>query len=200
VIGLGIFIAHPGPVGATPADAARKVVDEFHVTLLEIMKKAKTLGMTGRYRKLEPEVGQRFDIGLMAALTTGRHWRNAEPADRKRLAAAFQRFSAATYASRFSGFSGQSFKTLNVQAGPRKTMLVRTQIVRPDDTPVALTYVTRPAGNAWRIVDVLVDNGISELAVRRSEYRSTLSASGIKGLTLLLDSKSTILLTEKSPR
>jgi phospholipid transport system substrate-binding protein len=197
LITISGFVLQPAALLASPADDARKLVDGFHVTLLDVMKRAETLGVGGRYQTLKPEVGERFDIKLMVALTTGRHWRTAGPDDRRRLAAAFHRFSAATYASRFSGFSGQTFRTLDVRAGPRKTQLVRTQIRRPDDTPVAITYVTRAAGKTWRIVDVLLDDGISELAVRRSEYRSTLSTGGIKELTQLLESKSNTLLAEK---
>lgn len=193
-------IAPPAAVLASPASDARKLVDGFHVTLLDVMKRAKTLGIAGRYKTLKPEVGERFDIKLMIALTTGKHWRAAKPDERRRVAEAFHRFSAATYASRFSGFSGQSFKTIGVRAGPQKTQLVQTQILRPNNTPVALTYVTRAVGTAWRIVDVLLDDGISELAVRRSEYRSTLSTAGIKGLARLLDSKSDNLLVEKKPK
>lgn len=190
-------MAQPAIVLASPASEARKLVDDFHVTLLDVMKRAETLGVAGRYQTLKPEVGARFDINLMAALTTGSHWRKAIPDDRRRLSEAFHRFSAATYASRFSGFSGQTFKTIDVQDGPRKTQLVRTQILRPNDSPVALTYVTRAVGSTWRIVDVLIADGISELAVRRSEYRSTLSSEGVKGLTQLLDSKSNTLLAGK---
>lgn len=192
-------IVQPGATMASPAGAAQKVVDEFHITLLDVMKRAKSLGVAGRFQKLKPEVGERFDIKLMVALATGRHWRAAAPEDRKRLAEAFQRFSAATYAARFSGFSGQTFKTLGVRGGPRKTQLVRTQIMSPDANPVGITYVTRAVGKTWRIVDVLLDDGISELAVRRSEYRATLSTTGVKGLVQLLDSKSNNLLTEKTP-
>lgn len=197
ITALGLVV-QPDAVAASPASAAQKLVDEFHVTLLDVMKRAKSLGVAGRFQKLKPEVGERFDIKLMVALTTGRHWRAAAPQDRKRLADAFHRFSAATYASRFSGFSGQSFKTVDVREGPRKTQLVRTQIVSPGSNPVGITYVTRAVGGAWRIVDVLLDDGISELAVRRSEYRSTLSANGVTGLVQLLNTKSTDLLAGKT--
>lgn len=197
-IAIAGLIAQPAVSATSVANSARQLVDDFHLALLDVMKQAENLGVTGRYRKLEPEVGNRFDIKLMVALTTGKYWRAAKPEDRDRLTKAFHRFSAATYASRFSGFSGQSFKTLDVRDGPRNTKLVRTQILRPKDKPVSITYVTRAVGAAWRIVDVLVDDGISELAVRRSEYRSTLSADGISGLTRLLDKKSKTLLAGKS--
>jgi len=189
-----VSLAPPAMAVASPQGDPRSLVEDFHGKLLKVMKDAKTLGMKGRYAELEPAVGKHFDIKLMIALATGTHWRTAQPAERKRLAEAFQRFSAATYASRFSGFSGESFKTLDVRDGPRKTQLVRTQIVQPNDPAVAITYVTRSTPEGWRIVDVLVDDGISEVAVKRSEYRSILDSSGVDGLVRSLDNKTTALL------
>ena len=197
LITAGNIVTQPATAYASPANDARKLVEDFHVTLLDVMKRAKTLGIAGRYEKLKPEVGERFNITLMAALTTGKHWRGATPDERKRLADAFHRYSAATYASRFSKFTGESFETLGVRKGPRGTQLVRTQIRRPNNSPVAFTYVTRAVGAAWRIIDVLVDKGISELAVKRSEYRSTLNTGGIRKLVQLLDKESDKLLAEK---
>jgi phospholipid transport system substrate-binding protein len=190
-----LTLCTPGLAVAPPKSDARSLIEDFHDKLLKVMKEAKTLGVKGRYARLEPAVAQHFDITLMIALASGNHWRTARPGDRKRLAEAFRRFSAATYASRFSGFSGQSFETLEVRDGPRKTRLVRTRIRQPDDPSVAITYVTRATQDGWRIVDVLLDDGISELAVRRSEYRSILDSSGVDGLVRTLDDKTAGLLT-----
>ena len=192
-----IFCVRPPAFGSgTSVTDARQTINRFHASLLEVMKQADKSGVKARYRILEPEIAKRFDLRLMIALATGKYWRAAGPNSRGRLAEAFHRFSAATYSSRFSGYSGQSFKTLNVSTGPRKTELVRTEIRRPDGPPVALTYVTRMARKGWRIVDVLLDDGISELAVRRSEYRSVLKSDGVDGLIRLLDQKTEILLKE----
>lgn len=74
--------------------------------------------------------------------------------------------------------------------------MVTTRINRPNDTPVKLAYVTREADTGWQIVDVLVDDGISELAVRRSEYSGVLNRSGMAGLIAEIDSRAKTLITE----
>jgi phospholipid transport system substrate-binding protein len=176
--------------------SSRDVINQFHASLLAVMKQADKSGVKARYQILEPEIAKRFNLRLMIALATGKYWRSAGNDTREQLTNAFHRFSAANYASRFSSYSGQSFKTLGTSAGPRKTELVRTQITRPNESPVSLTYVTRMAGTGWRIVDVLLDDGISELAVRRSEYRLVLKAEGAAGLIRLLNQKTAKLLTE----
>ena len=130
----------------------------------------------------------------MVAIATGRHWRKASKGQRQGLHKAFERFSIGTYADRFSSYSGESFETLSVKSGPRKTVLVNTQINRRNDSPVAITYVVKEFSGVMRIVDVVVDTGISELAVRRSEYAQTLKKSGVDALISALNNKAAGLI------
>jgi phospholipid transport system substrate-binding protein len=132
----------------------------------------------------------------MIAIAAGRYWRQADAASQTRLVDAFRRFSTATYAARFDGYSGERFELLGVDDGPRKTQIVRTRIVGAGEKkPVSLSYVLRGGAAGWRVADVLLDAGISELAVRRSEYAAVLQRDGVDGLVRLLTEKADRLLT-----
>jgi phospholipid transport system substrate-binding protein len=182
---------------AAAGTAARAIVDGFNAALLDAMKNAKTLGIKGRYDRLAPQVKRLFDLRVMIAIASGTAWGKATPAEQDRLTDAFGRFSIATYAHQFDSFSGQSFETTSVAAGPRGTMIVNTRLLEPNESPVKLAYVTRKNDVGWQIVDVLVDDGISQLAVRRSEYSAILAQKGIPGLMAELDSKTEKLLASK---
>ena len=97
--------------------------------------------------------------------------------------------STATYASRFNGYSGERFETLGEGPGPRDTVVVKTRIVRPDDSPVALDYVLAPHDGGWRIVDVLLDGKYSELAKQRAEFGAILKSDGLPELLRRLDER-----------
>lgn len=194
IASVAIYIAAIFPAFAQQTTTPQSKVEAFHARLISVMKQAKTLSVEDRFKLLQPTVENSFDFKLMIALASGKYWRAATDPRQEDLRSAFARFSTATYADRFSGFTGEAFKTLSVANGPRRTMLVRTQITRPENTPIPLTYVTRLRDREWRIIDVLVDNGISELAVRRSEYRSVLKEQGISGLISLLKTKTKKLL------
>jgi phospholipid transport system substrate-binding protein len=73
---------------------------------------------------------------------------------------------------------------------------VDTQLVRPQDPPVPLTYVMAERDGSWRIIDVLLDRSISELAVRRSEYNQVLRNGGLNELAATLDKKADQLREE----
>ncbi len=177
-------------------DEAAAVVTRLHGTLLSVMKEADALGVKGRFQRLSPEIERSFHLTLMARVTSGAVWKKVDTAQRDDLAAAFARLSVATYASRFDGYSGQSFETTGERPGPRATRLVDTRILSPGDQPVPLTYVVKRIDGLWGIVDVLLDTGISELAVRRSEYRSILKKGGVEGLIAVLNAKADELLSQ----
>ena len=88
----------------------------------------------------------------------------------------------------------QLFKTLKVRTGPKGTRLVDTRLESPDDEPVRITYVMGKFGDKWKIIDVLLDRGISEMAVRVSEYRSILRSRGVRALARALSKKAADLL------
>jgi phospholipid transport system substrate-binding protein len=162
--------------------------------LLSVMKDADQLGILGRYKKLEPVLSQVFSLKSMIQIASGSFWKRTSDQEKTQLTSAFSRLTIATYATQFDGFSGQLFKTIGTKPGPQKTTLVETQIVNPDTSSVTLRYVFREIKGQWRVIDVLLDTGFSELARKRSEYRSVLKTVGVAGLTLLLNAKTDSLL------
>ncbi|HEC90787.1 MAG TPA: toluene tolerance protein, partial [Alphaproteobacteria bacterium] len=179
-----LFLAALAPHAAAAAEPAA-VIKSFHATLLAVMKNADKLGVNGRYDLLAPVIDKDFDLQRTVRVAVGKFWRSADGAARTKVLASFRRLSIATYAAQFDGWSGQAFTTIASRPGPQGTILVQTKITSPGGNDAALTYVLkeRARGNGdWRIVDVLLDGSISQLAVRRSEYQRVLKSGGIKGL------------------
>jgi len=172
---------------ATPKPS--ETVREFQAVLLQIMKDAKNLDIQQRYGRLAPIVKKSFHIPLMVQIASGDYWKQATSSERMDLVYAFQRMSIMTLATLFDGYDGEVFRVVNEKPGPQKTTLVGTKLIKADKSKIDIAYVTRPFKNGWRIIDVIVDKGISELKVRRSEYRLTLKKSGIPGLIKLLNGK-----------
>jgi len=192
IIGVWAYPLGAMVTGSSPS----QVVTAFHEGLLAVMKEAKALGLRGRYEKLAPRIEQSFHLALMARVSASSHWRKATKDQASKLVDAFSHLSISTYASQFDGYSGQSFVTQSEKTGPQKTVLVKTQILDPGSKSIDITYVTHKIKSQWRIIDVLLDNGISELAVRRSEYRRILKTGGIDGLIDTLNAKANQLLAE----
>ncbi len=167
-----------------------QVIESLHGSLLKAMQNAKTLGFKGRYELLEPTVTHTFDLSRMAQVAVGRHWNNLNEAQRTRLKDVFSRFTAAEYATRFDGFSGQQFKILGQVEGERGSRLVRTTIGKPGDDPVEIVYLMMlDSEKNWRVVDVFLKGTISQLAEKRSQYVAVLDRQGFQGLIEALETK-----------
>lgn len=182
-------VSPPAPVTAATGPTA--VIDALDAALLETMKQAAELGMQGRYDRLKPVLDRSFDFERMISVAAGSYWTQASEDERRRLLDAFTDLSITTYAAQFDGWSGESFATLGQRAGPRDSVLVDTSLERGGGKPaVSLTYVLTQRDGTWRIVDVLLDRSISQLAVRRSEYSQELRDGGPERLARTLDQKS----------
>jgi len=171
------------------------VVGSFQEMLIEVMKTAENTTVKQRYENLEPGVGRSFHIPLMIQIATGKYWKQATSEERVNLASAFKRMSISTLATLFDGYNGEVFHQLGEKDGPRNTRLVMTELVKSDKSTVSIAYLTRNFGDRWQIIDVIVDSGISELLVRKSEYNLVLKEKGIPGLIDLLNAKADQLIS-----
>ncbi len=182
---LSLMTIAPAQGAEAPASA---LIERFHETLIGVMKKAETLGFEGRYEKLAPAVKETFNLAFMARFAAGSHWKRLSADQQGKLIEAFSALSIATYADRFDGYSGERFDTLNEKQFRRNTRLVKTGLVKSDGETIILNYLVGQRDGNWRVIDVHF-KGVSELAVRRSEYTSVLKRKGFGGLIKTLEKK-----------
>jgi len=180
---------------AVAADAGPLAVPQsLYDALLKVMKQGPALGFAGRVKSLEPELRRDYDLAFMTRLVVGPPWRSMSPEDQQGLVAAFSDYTIATYASRFKEFSGERF---TVDPGtstlPSGDTIVHTKLVPHDGDAVELDYLLRAQPEGLRIIDVLLNGTVSEMAERRSEYSSTLRDGGAAALIRMLQQKTAAL-------
>jgi phospholipid transport system substrate-binding protein len=181
-----------GMAGAPAASAAmdaKATIDAFDATLLDVMKNAEKLGYKGRYDKLAPVITQTYDLPLMARISVGPQWAGLNPEDQAKITEAFKALSIATFASRFDGYGGETFKITGESPTTGGDNVVDTKLMRPNDDPVDLNYRLRKTGDDWKVIDVFLSGTISQLANYRSEFSSTLRDKGAAGLVQLINDK-----------
>jgi phospholipid transport system substrate-binding protein len=106
------------------------------------------------------------------------------------LSAAFRRYTVSSYVANFNSFNRQRFEILpDTRAVGSGAMVVRTRLIRPDESPVELDYVMRQGPAGWQVVDVLTDGSISRVAVQRSDFRELLASGGATALAAGLERK-----------
>jgi phospholipid transport system substrate-binding protein len=175
------------------AEDAGSVIRTFNVTLLDTMKSGPKLGFKGRVDKLRPAVAQCYDMTLMTRQTLGTGAAKLTPDEAARLAEAYTRFSVASYAAQFDDWNGERLDVGEARPSVGGAVIVPTWIVPKEGDSIEIDYVLREEQGRWRVIDVLYDGNVSQVAVRRSEFISIFRAKGFAGLIETLDRKTAAL-------
>jgi len=178
---MAFFAAAPAMADA-PTDPAARQIAVFTDTLLDTMRQAKQLGISGRFNRLKPVIEQTFDIPTMTQLAVGPSWTTLSAADQQALIAAFERMTLANYARNFDSYSGEQFVIdPNVQTR-NQDRIVQTKLVQTHDAPIPFIYRMRQSNGTWKVIDVFLNGYVSELATRRSDFASTVASGGSAAL------------------
>ncbi|APH55737.1 Toluene transport system Ttg2D protein [Granulibacter bethesdensis] len=150
-------------------------IERLNQALLGIMKQGSAVPFPQRYQTLAPVVQQVLDLPLLLKNSVGLKWNSLTPEQQSRLLDVFTRFTVARYVSEFSSFDGQSFRVSPNPVASGSDQVVQSQIVS-DGTANRIDYLMRNDGGQWKVVDVLLDGSISQVAVTRSDFRTLLAA------------------------
>jgi phospholipid transport system substrate-binding protein len=179
---VSAFAAEQG--GAT----ARQVVEKFQVDLIAVMKDGKKLGYTGRYDKLKDPISNSHELTKIARIVVGKEWEKLSEQQQQKLVDVFSRLSIASYAHNFKDYSGETFVFDSEEETTRGGVVVHSHFDIPGDKPVKFDYMLKEKGNSWRIINIIA-NGVSDLALKRSEYTTILQREGFDALITKINEK-----------
>lgn len=186
--GAVLVAAEPAQEAPDAKPSPTALIDAFHAQLLDVMKHAEALGFDGRKAKLEPVLDATYDFPAMAQRSLGSAFATLDEAQRERFTEVFRGMTVRTYATRFTGWTGESFETLGQEPSLAGTVIVRSVVhAKPED--VSLDYRLRETPAGWRVIDVYLKGTVSELALRRSEYSAVLEREGFEALVSALERK-----------
>ena len=177
--------------------SARQVVEKFQAGLIAVMQKAKDLGYSGRYEQLQNTVRNSHNLsGIARIVVGGKQWKTFDEDQKQQLLDVFSRLAVATYAYNFNDYSGESFQFVSEQEAKRGKRLVRTVLTVPKGENIRFDCVLKKKDGHWLIINI-VANGVSDLALKRSEYSSILSQQGFDGLLDKMNGKITFYAGDK---
>lgn len=100
----------------------------------------------------------------------------------------FTRISVASYAHNFKDFSGEEFIIDSEEETKNGGVVIHSHLTIPDDKPVKFDYMLKEKGASWRIINIIA-NGVSDLALKRSEYTAILQRDGFDALISQINEK-----------
>ena len=186
----------PASWAETPASRSpEQIVNYLHESLIKAMREGEKLGYQGRFELLAPVIDHTHDLDFIARTTLGANWAQLDAEQQRIFTDVFRKLSIGTYAGWFNSHAGERFEFLEQQSMPRDQILVRSRLVPLKGEPVRFDYILRHGKDGWRIVNILAD-GVSDLALKRVEYRAVLQRDGFSTLIDMLKKK--IVLAEQN--
>jgi phospholipid transport system substrate-binding protein len=132
-----------------------------------------------------------FDGPGIARFVLGRYWRTASEEEKEEFVRLFQEYIVIVYATRLSGFGGETFK-IRASRPEDGSTIVSTDIQSPNATsPLKVDWrLVSEGGGNYKISDVVVE-GVSMLVTQRSEFASVIQRHGgqVRGLLTLMREK-----------
>jgi phospholipid transport system substrate-binding protein len=179
------WLALNGAAATAQLDASfatpEAVVDSLHAGLIEAAANENLASVDERFAVLLPLVESTHDIPYIAELSVRREWQTFEPEQQRRFIEAFAELSAMTYAARFPSITAEALQRVGSQTDSSGRVQVSTRIERGDGTSVTLDYQLHAGQSGWQIINIIAD-GVSDLALKRSEYRRILSEGSVEDL------------------
>ncbi len=187
IVALLTALTAPELRAAGAADPAARQIELFYAALIDTMKKGPELGIQGRYRQLEPVAEETFDLAAMARLTVGPSWSTMYEADHKAITEAFGRLMLSNYAKNFKSFGGEQFVVDPMVKMRNEDKIVESKLVRSGRSTVPFNYRMHLVGDKWKVLDVYLNGYVSQVALRRADFSSTVASSGASGLVKKID-------------
>jgi phospholipid transport system substrate-binding protein len=174
-------------------DSPEQIVRDLQDSLIHAMREGDKINFQERVDLLAPVISQSHDFDLIIRTILGNNWAHLEPEQQQLITDTFRQLSIATYAGQFNEYGGEQFEILQQRSLPRDQTLIRSQLIKADSSKIDFDYVLQQGGEGWHIVNILVD-GVSDLALKRTEYRAVLQREDFSALIEMLKEK--ILLAE----
>lgn len=168
---------------AVDPETAKDFVRSLSNDAIQLMAR-KDLPSPERTQKFRELFKRGFDVEGIGRFVLGRYWREASETEQVEYVKLFEDLIVATYAGRFSEYSGETVTVIDA---------------RPDETfTVVMSQINRTGGNPpiridWRIVDNqgaskiadVVVEGVSMSVTQRSEFASVIQRGGGKVQSLI---------------
>ena len=182
-VALGCIAASLLPAMAHAADPAASVpVEALNQGVMAAMRAGKNTPFLARFNALAPVIDRAFDLPGVLAASVGPRFATLPADQQANLLDAFRKFTVASYVSNFDVDDGSRIELAGEQRTVGADLVVPTRIVPKSGDPVTLDYVMRRGPQGWRAVDVLLNGSISQNAVKRSDFRSLVTATSAQPL------------------
>ncbi len=176
----------PDPSATEPLEVVGRVLD----LQLEFMRAGDALPYEERRDRLAELSGNDFDLPGMARMSYGAGWSQLRRIDQGLWIDVFRRLHVSSRARLRLRDRGQEFLLTGHRFLAEDLVIVETEVIYPKrNFKVFIHYRLARMDGIWRIIDRHSPPSVSEVAMRRAEYRTVLEKKGFGGLLADMESR-----------
>jgi phospholipid transport system substrate-binding protein len=169
---------------------ALAVVDGLQTAMIAIMQQGPALGYQGRFDALAVVARESFDIPAMARASYGSGFTDLSSDQQRQWIEIYERFHISSLADVRDEYSGQTWMILDASQPQPGIVMIGSKLEYPGrNVDLFRDYRLRSGSNGWQIIDVFDPPTVSEVAMRRAEYRTVLERAGFEGLIEEMESR-----------
>lgn len=187
LLGLGVMQVAVAPDAHASGSKAIAYVEGLAAKAVKVLESGAS--DAGKQSQLQSLFLKNVDVKWIGRFVLGKHWRGLDDAQKARYMKGYEGFIVKNYTSKFSDYSGQSYKVKNARKQPDGDYLVTMALESSTGGADILTdYRLRPASGSFKVVDIIVE-GVSLITTQRSEFGSVVSRKGAEALIVALEKK-----------
>ena len=169
---------------------ATQTILELHQGLKDISGKNSTV-----LKSTTKLINETYYSEEMLNMIIGDSWKNADNQTKKKMIDVFEEYIAKNYIKRFSKIKYPQFSNLE-EKKVGKYKMIKSNLILSKDEKVSINYLLSLKNEKWKIFDVLLAGSVSEIATKKSEFKSFIKDGDINPLIEALSKKNKILLTK----
>ena len=169
---------------------ATQTILELHQGLKDISGKNSTV-----LKSTTKLINETYYSEEMLNMIIGDSWKNVDNQTKKKMIDVFEEYIAKNYIKRFSKIKYPKFSNLE-EKKVGKYKMIKSNLILSKDEKVSINYLLSLKNEKWKIFDVLLAGSVSEIATKKSEFKSFIKDGDINPLIEALSKKNKILLTK----
>ena len=167
---------------------ATQTILELHQGLKDISGKNSTV-----LKATTKLINETYYSEEMLNMIIGDSWKNADNQTKKKMIDVFEEYIAKNYIKRFSKIKYPQFSNLE-EKKVGKYKMIKSNLILSKDERVSINYLLSLKNEKWKIFDVLLAGSVSEIATKKSEFKSFIKDGDINPLIEALSKKNKILI------
>ena len=162
---------------------ATQTILELHQGLKDISGKNSTI-----LKATTKLINDTYNTEEMLNMIVGDSWKNVDNQTKKKIIDVFEEYIAKNYIKRFSKIKYPQFSNLE-EKKVGKYKMIKSHLILSEDEKVSINYLLSLKNEKWKIFDVLLAGSVSEIATKKSEFKSFIKDGDINPLIEALSKK-----------